>query len=468
LILTILSIRILTASLSLSEIASYGIVMSISLILSSAISTPFSMYMNRMANEWKQDNTLQLLMQSYIVMIISIAVGLLGLFYFFRSIIDLPIYIQSLTFSIALLYFVSSSINWCFVGLLNTIGQTARHLSFNILTILPSLILSYVAINVFGENYYWWIVGLALGQIIIGLYIQLTIVNTSSKTLHEKYANTLRYNLSYNNVVTVVNFVAPLSLVMVLSSFLINWYRLMPVDQLDLNSLGLIVVCFILSNGIFSSVEQAASTIFQPAFYKDVYILANDDKNHVFFNYAEKMIATLVIFLGLYISTIDILSRYLLPNEFDNLYVLLLLCGAADFFRILSNILSIRYHSEKKTKKGLLPIFIPTLFLICFLYFNKYDINNHEVVYVSMALYITMFLGHVLQLSGANILYRFISSRLLYIAFTLSALLAVLITEAKQFQIPFKILEPIILLFAVSSYAFIWIKHIMNNNGEYN
>jgi len=454
--LAALSIKLLTSSLPLAEIAKYGIVVSLAGMGTTAISSPVTMFIYRNANAWRSIQKLRLAVNFYVALILVCSICSL--------IVAIPIsmFLESINlihgklFYITIILFATSAINWGLVGLLNNLGLTKHFLLYTISTVTLGLMLSFFLIIAIGPKYYLWILGVSASQAFMAgvAWYKLMILDEGFVSMNDFY---IIHEDLYKNA---LKFIGPLTLVAILAAVLINWYRWIPLELIDLSLLGIVIGCFIFSNGIFNAVEQTAAAIYQPVFYQNLKIANGIGVDLVWLAYARKMNITLIISFGLYISTVDILAKYILAPEFHNMTLLLILCGIADFLRIISNIMLLRYDAQMRTKAAIMPMLVALISLVIIIFIFSSYLQIYSILAVSIVVFIIYIIGHLIRLSETCKIISFIGDKEVLKSVCYTSVLTTLFILSPHSSITDGWIEFVIVLVGLLSFGGIWLSFV--------
>lgn len=460
-LLAILSIRLLTSLLSLSEVAKYGIAISISLMLTAAIGSPISMYFNRVAHELLERKVLVKAFNYFFFLVSFVSLLIYGIAYFLIDINVLRWNISQDIIKLSVLIFFSSTINWALINVINTLGDGKSYSLLTIITIGSGVLLSYWLCTVMHNSHSWWILGVVVSQITVAIYAYYIILRKEKRNYID--CNKSIYQISGDLVrfKTILQFAAPISIISIFSSFLMNWYKWISFDGLNFKDLGLIVGCFIFSAGLFNAVEQTSAAIFQPNFYKSLSSKEGSVKAFAWNRYAERMIGTLILAFAAYLSTLEFVSKVFLSSQFYHEIKLLIFCGIADFIRIICNILLIRYDSTMKTRDGILPSFFSAVILVLILMAVDDAINLHAVPLVSIVIFSILLFGHLIKLSVEGISFvNTFGTATICLSIAAAILIAIPVWLASYTNLNYIHKSALCLLLALFGFGYAWLKII--------
>lgn len=451
--------------LSLSEVAKYGIAISISLMMTTAVGVPISMYFNRMAHELLRKKILTKAFNLFFALVAAIALLAYGVFYFFIDLNALRWNFSQEMINLSIVIFFSSTINWSLINVINTLGDGKSYSLLSISTIGFGVLLSYWFCTAIKNSHLWWIFGGAVSQIAVSMYAFNIIVKMEKQRRLEDEESAAQIAGGLISINSILSFAVPVSVIAMLGSFLINWFKWISFDGLIINDLGLVVGCFIFSAGLFNAVEQTSAAIFQPHFYKDLSSQNESVKSLAWNRYAERMIGTLILAFAAYLATIEYISKIVLSNQFNNEIWLLMVCGIADFIRVICNILIIRYDSTMKTRNGLVPSFFATLILVLFLISAGDDINLYAVPLISIATFTVLLFGHLIKLSVDGYSFsKTFATKTISLSIVVGILIAILVWLAGYADLNYFFKSSLCLLLGLFGFGSAWIYIIKPHN----
>lgn len=464
-ILAALSIKILTSVLSLGEVGRYGIAISISLMITSAVGSPISMYLNRVAHDLLCTKTLTKAFYLLFFQVILIALAIYGTAHFLFDLNSFGLSISQDTIELSIIIFISSTMNWALINVINTLGDGKSYSLLTISTVGFGVLLSYLLCTTISNSHLWWILGASVSQLTVAAYAFYIVFKIEKQNCLKSETATKQTNHSLISIKQTLKFCAPISAVAILSSFLINWYKWISFEDLNIKELGLIVGCFIFSTGIFNAVEQTSAAIFQPRFYKDLSSKEDSVKAFAWNRYAERMIGTLLLAFAAYLANIEIASKILLSSQFHNEIKILILCGVADFIRITCNIVSIRYDSTMKTKDGLVPSFFAAIMLVLVLISVNDSVNLHTVPFISIAIFSVLLFGHLIKLRVDGFyLFRVFGTRIIFLSILISMAIAIPLWLVWHADLNHFIKSFLSLLLGLFGFAYAWLKIVKPHN----
>jgi hypothetical protein len=304
-------------------------------MMTAAIGVPISMYFNRIAYELLRKNMLIKAFYFFFVIVVAMVLLSYGIAY---SLIDVKILSSNISqdiIKLSIIIFFSSTINWTLINVINTLGDGKSYSLLTISTIGFGVLLSYWLCTAIQNSHLWWILGIAVSQVAVAMHAFYIIIKMQKQYCLDGVESVTQIADSLISIKQILNFVAPISLVAIFGSFLMNWFKWISFDGLNIKDLGMIVGCFIFSAGLFNAVEQTGAAIFQPHFYKDLSSQEGSVKAFAWKRYSERMISTLILAFAAYFVTIEFISKIFLSDQFYNEITLLILCGVADFIRII-------------------------------------------------------------------------------------------------------------------------------------
>ena len=134
-------------------------------------------------------------------------------------------------------------------------------------------------------------------------------------------------------------------------------YRYITGDELGYRDLGLYMGCAAIAAGIISGYEQVVTGIYLPIFYKNV-----DKNSDAWIIYSKKIVSSCIPVCLFIILNSELVSRYILPNEYHKYFQFIQYCAVAETLRVILSTFSYKFQGDNKTHLMIFPnIILATL-----------------------------------------------------------------------------------------------------------
>jgi O-antigen/teichoic acid export membrane protein len=336
-----------------AEIGKIAIVTATVSFFSLLFLNPVGMFMNRRIHEWNAKGRISsysIYFRRY-VLAVSILAGLLMLGLFWANIWDSNIDINWLIL-IVCGNLIFTTLNQVVVSNLNMFGFRRLFIILSLATTLISLLAAILFMEIFSPSAEYWLTGLLIGQIIIGIigkkifFYKLNILGLKGKS---------PIKITYSQVNLLTLFAWPLAISVLLSWIQSQGYRYLMKDELGLTELGLFVAGYGISSGLISGFESIFSSYFQPKFYK---LVSNNDlmeQDAVWIGYVQAILPSLLL-TGIFIVALaPELTRIIIGENFLTSSQFVIWGAVAEVNRVATSTFAMSAHAKMNTKILIIP-----------------------------------------------------------------------------------------------------------------
>ena len=376
-LLLILTVKISTTLLPPSEMGKVSIIVSTIAGFALLVLNPVGMFINRRILIWNQRGVVKQYLRVFWFYVLAMAL--------FSS-----CFLAALTYShiwdtdinklwlIGLVAFniVFATVNQVAIPSLNLFGYQFQFLILSIATNFFSLIFAVTLVLKFSINAELWLVGVLLGNLVIGLY--------GAKVFYEKLNNSNITNFGFDfnqfnklHLHGFFNYTWPIAFASLLGWIQSQSYRYSIEQNTGLEELGLFVAGYGISAGLIGAFDSVFTTYFQPKFYKKISEF-DDAFSHssAWSSYANSIFPALLLTTVLIICLAPSLTRLLLGDRYHGVEHFVVFGAIAEMLRLSSGIFALMAHAKMKTKLLLIPNFIGALLavLLTHLLISKYGV----------------------------------------------------------------------------------------------
>ncbi|OFZ65883.1 MAG: hypothetical protein A2V79_06810 [Betaproteobacteria bacterium RBG_16_56_24] len=365
--LLLLTLRIATGLLSPAEMGKISIVTATVGFFALLLLNPVGMFMNRRLHAWD----LRGLTISYLtyfwrylltVSLFSILVltALTGL-----NIWNPGIGIYWLLFLVCGNLFFGT-INQVVIPGLNLLGHRGWFIGLTVATAALSLIFAVLLVVAVLPNAEYWLSGLLLGQLVVGLIGKIVL---SKKVHRSNTESNAPPKLSLSHYKNLVRFAWPVAIAVGLGWIQSQGYRYLMEDRLGLVELGLFVAGYGISSGLIAGFDSIFSTYFQPKFYKQISKENLSEQSHAWTDYSQAILPSLLLTSIFIMATAPELTQLLLGANFRNSSQFVVWGALAESARISTGVFGMAAHARMNTKLLLLPNMVGAVISISLIWF---------------------------------------------------------------------------------------------------
>jgi O-antigen/teichoic acid export membrane protein len=351
--LMVISIKVITSTISPYEYGAYGITMASIAIFSYILIGPLGLSINRNIYQWTAAGHLKMILirfSWYSLLVAVLTALLIGLSYDGNLLGYFAIFF----------YMYSYTIAFTLIPNLNILGKTYEYhilLNFNLLL---CIIFGYFFVIIFEQKYEYWLIGISLSNL-ISVFIALRVYINDifpqngeyKKIIFKKYFSFSGFML-INSIFTWIYLMG---------------YRYIAGDELGYTELGIYMGCAAIAVGIISGFEQVVTGMYLPTFYKNV-----DNSSDAWLIYSKKIISSSIPVCLFIVINSELISRYVLPEEYQKHFVFIQYCAVAETFRVILSTFGYKLQGENKTYLMIIPSVLLALItnLIIFLNITEY------------------------------------------------------------------------------------------------
>jgi len=351
--LALLMMRVGTTLLSPQEMGRVSLVLTTTACFSLFLINPVGMFINRRLHTWQSGGVARDYLRRFAVYLMGVAL---------LAAITLPVlywlgwghFGLKLPWLIFLVCtsLVFSTLNQTAIPSLNLLGDSGRFVLLSILTLLSSFFCAVALVKVGGPSAQNWILGLLLGQIVIG--IVGVHVLFSRLMLHETCLVTPC--VGSTQLRALFNYAWPVAIAAGLAWVQGQGYRYLLSGRLGLDQLGLFVAGYAVSAGSIAGFESVLTTYFQPRLYRDVSVNPQPEQQALAWQrYAAAVIPSLILTVMFIVMATPELTRLFLGQKFQMAASFVMWGALAEAARVLMGVYALIAHVRMRTRWLILP-----------------------------------------------------------------------------------------------------------------
>jgi O-antigen/teichoic acid export membrane protein len=380
------TVKISTSLLSPSEMGKVYLISAAVGFYALILLNPIGMFMNRRIHAWNNTGKVQYYYNIFWIYIVAVCFIALLSFYVFVKLewigIQTEIAWTMLLIATALLF---STINQVVIPGLNLLGYRGWFVMLTLATSLTSLFLAVLLIFNFGSKAEYWMLGLFIGQLLVGL-IGWRIF---SLKLNKRAYNTTTTN---NHIRVIFGFVWPIALAVGLGWFQNQSYRFMMESNVGLHELGLFAAGYGISAGLISAFESIFLTYFQPSFYKGINTESVNEQSKAWENYAGSIFPSMILCGFFIIATSVELTRLMLGPEYWTASQFIIWGVFSELARVATGVYGMIAHARMNTRLLIVPALVGAVIALSLLWWLIPIYQSNGVGFALMTSAICMYM----------------------------------------------------------------------------
>ncbi len=352
-LLLVLTMRIATTLLAPAEMARVFLISSAVALYASLLLNPVGMFMNRRFHAWNTAGKVCYYYNYfwwYLLGISVIAAASLATL----SIVSLLMFHTGLIWLVLLIFssLLISTVNQVVIPGLNLLGHRTWFVYLTLATTAMSLVMAIFMVILAKPSAEYWIVGLLLGQLLIGFLGGKIFYNKINSPI--RIVGTLS-KVNNNHIRLMWKFTWPILISAGLIWTQTQSYRFIMENSLGLAALGLFVAGYGISAAIIAGFESVFTTYFQPIFYKHVSGEDITEQGRAWSNYASAILPSLLLVGFFVVAAAPELTRLLLGGGYSLSSKFVVWGAIAELARVANSVYGMVAHARMKTKILLLP-----------------------------------------------------------------------------------------------------------------
>ncbi len=382
--------RIYSTLLTDNEIGRLGVILSSLFFFTSLVFFPIGSFINQNILFWLKNDKWQKHLASYFFLI--------AIFVLSGSII-LNFYIDSFLVLVAAIYLLGLCFNQTLIPIFNAMLYRKVFVSLTFLTTLFYIFLSYQFVTFVSPKAEFWL----LGQSVSNIFFALITIPVLLFLTKQSFAFTPTV-IKTNQIKNVLNFALPLLITSLAGWLILNTYKIIGGYVIGYEEIAVLILCSVLSTGIFGAVESATIQLYHADFLQALLKSNNlDDRRSAFKNFFQKVMITLTFFLGVIILFAPFIIKIGLDQRFHEYVWLFIIFLFVDYFRNLNHVLSQFAFAEFKTKVLITGNIIGAFSSVIFIVFSI--LSDNWIVYIPVSLILAYFLNILFQYRQLKINY---------------------------------------------------------------
>jgi O-antigen/teichoic acid export membrane protein len=364
--LALIIIRIATNVLSPVEMGRMGLVTATTALFAYTLVNPVGMFVNRRLHTWRIHGSLRYNFRIYWVYLVLVAATGVAVVWLMKNTVGIGLNI-SMTWILILVggSLVFNACNTTYIPSLNLMGYPRWFIVLMIATLLLGLSLSLILTHICGARAEYWLLGLLLGQMAVGLvgrYVFFRLLQPRSQPDTHEPAR-------LPQVLLLFAFAWPLSLSVGLNWVQLQSYRFIVQKQVGLAQLGLLVTGYTIGAGIIIAAEQILTTYFHPPFYRRIASSGVVNHTRAWNDFASAMVPSIIITDFVIAALAPELTRILASQQFQSASRFVVWGALAESARVLVSVYSLVAHARMRTRILLFPNAIGACSSLILVYF---------------------------------------------------------------------------------------------------
>jgi O-antigen/teichoic acid export membrane protein len=360
-LLALAMLRVATTLLSPAEMGKVSLVLTTIAFFALFLVNPVGMFINRRLHAWQASGAARnyfIRYVNYLLFVALVAAICVPLLYM-SGLVNFGISVGWLILLVSgsLLF---NTINQTAIPSLNLLGDSRRFVLLSLATIAASFLFAYLLVNMVQPSAYYWLLGLLLGQIFMGLI--------GTKVLFSRLQKQRNFHappaIVKQQLQTLFKFAWPVAIAAGLGWVQGQGYRYLLEEQLGLAQLGIFVAGYGISAGMIAGFESILATYFQPRLYRDVNTAQPAEKAVIWQRYAAAVIPSMLLTVALIVMLAPELTKIFLGENFQSAADYVIWGALAEAARVLVGVYSLIAHVHMQTRWLILPNFLGAIISI--------------------------------------------------------------------------------------------------------
>jgi O-antigen/teichoic acid export membrane protein len=364
--LALVIIRIATNILSPVEMGRMGLVTATTALFSYTLVNPVGMFINRRLHTWRIHGRLRYNFRIYWAFLVLVAATGVAVVWLMKNTVGIGLNI-SMTWILILVggSLVFNTCNATYIPSLNLMGYPRGFIVLTIATLLLGLSLSLILTHICGACAEYWLLGLLLGQLVVGLVGRHVFFRLVQPIFQPDTHEPARLP----QILLLFAFAWPLSLSVGLNWVQYQSYRFIVQKQVGLAQLGLLVTGCTIGAGIIIAAEQILTTYFQPRFYRRIASSGVFTHTRAWNDYASAIVPSIIITDFVITALAPELTRILAAQQYQSASRFVVWGALAESARVLVGVYSLVAHARMRTRILLFPNAIGACSSLILVYF---------------------------------------------------------------------------------------------------
>lgn len=352
-LLLVITMRIATTLLTPAEMARVFMISAAVALFASLLLNPVGMFMNRRFHAWNAAGRIKLYYRYFWWYLMGVSLVAVASLTVLVS-VNLLVFHTELIWLLFLIFssILISTINQVAIPGLNLLGHRAWFVYLTLATTAMSLVMAVLMVILVEPRAEYWLVGLLLGQLLIGLIGgKIFYIHIQPPIPQDEVA----LGMTNNHVKLMWNFAWPILISAGLIWLQTQSYRFFMESSLGLVQVGLFVAGYGISAGIIAGFESVFTTYFQPIFYRDVSGGGATEQGRAWTNYASAILPSLLLVGFFLVAAAPELTRLLLGAGYRDSYQFVVWGAIAELARVANGVYGMVAHARMNTKLLLFP-----------------------------------------------------------------------------------------------------------------
>lgn len=346
LFIALITLRVATTLLTPEEMGKVALVGTTTAFFALLLINPVGMFINRRLHAWRDSGRAVGYLARYAAYIALVAViaasglALLASAGFINLGISDAWLIGLVCGSV-----IFNTLNQTAIPSLNLLGDSKKFILLTIATLTVSLIAAVTLVTTVDRSAEYWILGIILGQALlaaVGTRDLLVLLSRGSPGSNH-------HSINRQHLHVLFDFAWPVAIAAGLGWVQAQGYRYLMASDLGLAEVGLFVAGYTLSAGIIAGFESVLTTYFQPRLYRDANAASPESQTAAWRRYADAVVPSLLLTVGLLIALAPDLTRLLLGDSFQDAARFVLWGAFAEAARVLASVYSLIAHVHMRT-----------------------------------------------------------------------------------------------------------------------
>lgn len=350
-LLALAMMRVATTLLSPEEMGRVSLLVTTTAFFALFLVNPVGMFINRRLHSWKTSGVARNYLIYYVNYLLIVALISAVIIYslYILGFINFGVPVAWLIFLVCG-SLVFNTINQTAIPSLNLLGYSGRFVLLSVATIATGFLLSTIIVKLIQPTAQNWLLGLLLGQIILGIFGVKILFDRLHSPLHSPQINIHRQQKK-----ALFDFAWPVAIAAGSVWVQGQGYRYVMEEKLGLAQLGLFVAGYSISAGMIAGFESVLAAYFQPRLYRDINTTHNENRNQAWKNYATAVIPAMILTIVFIVASASELTSLFLGESFQSASKYIVWAAIAESARVLIGVYSLIAHVHMQTRWLIIP-----------------------------------------------------------------------------------------------------------------
>ena len=360
-----LSIKVLTATLSVDSVAKYYLILSIIGMFSMGLLSPSGSFHTTKFNELHQAKHLFssfIILFFFILLCYIISLPFLYLYFINGNHLELSF---DFVFIILALELIFGTLAGTIISSFNMLFHRVRFVIYTNFLLYLGLGFAIFFTTYVSSTELYWLLGIMLAKLIVCILVLWDFKKLFKSEVDLKYLKHCLF--SSNEIKLAIKFCAPLSLSAIAVWTQTNFYRFYVNEYFNLDSLAMVALGFAMATNLSMAFESIINQYLMPHLYKAIYA-SEKSRKVIYLNFFNSVIPLYLSFFIFLTYFSPLIIEILATDAYESANQYMIWGIAIEFVRVISRLLSNVLYLESNTKPIMLSSILGAMTLVSLLF----------------------------------------------------------------------------------------------------